>query len=146
MVFTQGATGPSCVLVRFSAMTYASFAIDTVVIRARLDNTTTALPAAVNFTNETASQGHGHMFEFIFPSAPRQPHAAHAIQQHQGQYRIHQRAQHGRAIRQIAEPRPAARAHASRGENRRAACYRMRGGASRRRDNDRSPRRWPMPP
>ncbi len=65
--FTQGGTGASCVLVRFSAQVFvASGAGSTGIFRAFLDNTKAALPESVQFTGNSTSN-EARSFEFIFP-------------------------------------------------------------------------------
>lgn len=64
--FFKGGASASCVIVRFSAITFA--VVDNrVEIRAYLDNGPAALPAAVMYSDGSGGAG-AHSFEFIFPS------------------------------------------------------------------------------
>lgn len=65
--FTQAGPGPSCVVVRFSAMALTSN--NSVNVRAILENNTTALPSDVGFATDDLS------FEFVFPSVAPGNHA-----------------------------------------------------------------------
>lgn len=74
--FTQGGASASCVIVRFSAMTFAFDS--TVIIRAYLDNTTTvALPAAVQYSHNDVGAAGAHSFEFVFPRVAPGNHIVH---------------------------------------------------------------------
>jgi hypothetical protein len=67
--FIQRGTGPSCVVVEFSAVVFAPGA-SRMNIRALLDDTTTAQPGEITFAandNAAAPQDQAHAFNFIFP-------------------------------------------------------------------------------
>jgi hypothetical protein len=65
--FTQGGASASCVLVRFSAETFAEGNENT-LIRAFLDGVTAGLPAEVQYSGTDNGQFSARSFEFIFPS------------------------------------------------------------------------------
>ena len=65
--FTQGGVVASCVIVRFSAQTYAP-AGRSIVVRAFLDNATTAVPAWIEYSGNDASDNHARSYDFVFPS------------------------------------------------------------------------------
>jgi hypothetical protein len=65
--FTQGGTRPGCVVVRFSAQSYAG-ANNTLHVRAFLDNKTAGLPASVQYAAEQNVISDAHAYDFVFPS------------------------------------------------------------------------------
>ena len=65
--FTQGGSGASCVLVRFSAVTYAETGT-AVFVRATLDNTAEAIPAQVQYSGNDGNAARAHSYEFVFPA------------------------------------------------------------------------------
>jgi hypothetical protein len=69
VTFTQGGTGPSCVLVQFSAGTF-QLGGDSVMVRAYLNNTTAAVPAEVQYStdNGVAHASNASSYQFVFPS------------------------------------------------------------------------------
>jgi len=75
VTFTQGGTGASCVVVRFSAD--ASSPADNVVVRAYLDNTTAALPNEAFYSGPDGNSVGAHSFDFIFPSVTPGSHVVH---------------------------------------------------------------------
>jgi hypothetical protein len=67
--FTQGGTGPTCIIVEFSGLAYAA-GTDKMAVRVLLNNTTTAQPGEmVIATNDNASnrQGLARGANFVFP-------------------------------------------------------------------------------
>ena len=64
--FTQGGTKASCVVVRFSAESHVQGA-DSVVVRAYLDKTTSAIPAEIIYSSGDGFNTNAHAFEYIFP-------------------------------------------------------------------------------
>ncbi len=66
ITFTQGGTGPSCVVVRFSAAT-SVVGGGVSRVQAVLDNVTMAEPGQVQFSGENVGSV-SHAFEFLFPS------------------------------------------------------------------------------
>jgi hypothetical protein len=65
--FVQGGNVASCVIVRFSASTYAEGPAR-VIIRARLDNVTDAVPAEITFSGDDGTSANAHAYDFIFPN------------------------------------------------------------------------------
>jgi hypothetical protein len=76
VAFTQGGASPSCVLVRFSAATFAGGA-NNVVVRAFLDGNIVALPTELQYSGYDANVVLARTFEFVFPSVAPGPHALH---------------------------------------------------------------------
>jgi hypothetical protein len=72
LIFIQGGTNPSCVVVRFSA---ASSVIGGGVsrVRAVLDDVSLATPTSISFSGENVSSV-AHAVEFLFPSVAPGPH------------------------------------------------------------------------
>src|SRR4051812_19650762 len=68
VTFIQGGASASCVIVRFSAGTYATGVNEGIILRAYLDNTTAALPSALQFSGDDTTKIRVHSFDFIFPS------------------------------------------------------------------------------
>ncbi|HET7679359.1 MAG TPA: hypothetical protein VFK79_04395 [Xanthobacteraceae bacterium] len=69
VIFTQGGTRPTCVLVQFSAQTF-QLGGDSVMIRATLDNITAAIPAEVQYStapNNAVISG-AYSYQFVFPN------------------------------------------------------------------------------
>jgi hypothetical protein len=66
IIFTQGGTSPSCVIVRFSAETFAA-GNNAVNIRAYLGANVTVLPDEARYSGGDSVVG-THLFEFVFPS------------------------------------------------------------------------------
>ncbi len=66
--FVQGGTSPSCVIVRFSAQTFASSIDNAAVVKAVLDNTVDALPGSVQLSGDDGTKSRAHSYEFVFPS------------------------------------------------------------------------------
>jgi len=67
--FTQGGTGPTCIIVEFSGLAYAA-GTDKMAVRALLNNTTSAQPGEMIIaTNDNASnrQGLARGANFVFP-------------------------------------------------------------------------------
>jgi hypothetical protein len=74
LTFTQGGTGPSCVLVRFSAASSVN-GNSVARVAAKLDNATSAEPVSAQFSGDTVSGGsRAHSFEFLFVNVPPGPH------------------------------------------------------------------------
>jgi hypothetical protein len=72
VIFTQGGIGNGCVIVTFTAETFARFG-RLLQIRAQLDSATTAAPGIVQLSGDDDEDGDGawsrsHAFAFIFPS------------------------------------------------------------------------------
>jgi hypothetical protein len=61
--FVQGGNSPSCVIVKFSAVTFG----DQLLIRALLDGVAVPVPDEVLYSSGD-SQGDAHSFYFVFPS------------------------------------------------------------------------------
>lgn len=75
--FIQRGTGPSCVVVEFSAVVFAPGS-NRMNIRALLDDTTTAQPGEITFaTNDNAAtqQGQARTFTFVLPLIEPGKHA-----------------------------------------------------------------------
>jgi len=66
--FTQGGSSKSCVIVRFSAETFASGPDSAVRVRALLDNTKVAIPAEVTYSAVDNFDRAAHSYEFVFPN------------------------------------------------------------------------------
>lgn len=68
--FVQGGSAPSCVIVRFSAQTFAKG--NGMTVRPLMDVNTRALPAGVQYAAmDCSAEGcgdHSYSFEFVFPS------------------------------------------------------------------------------
>jgi hypothetical protein len=76
--FNQGGTGNSCVIVTFTAETFAP-ASRLLQVRARLDNSVTASPGVVQLSGDDDENGNGdwsrsHAFTFVFPSVASGSH------------------------------------------------------------------------
>jgi hypothetical protein len=79
LIFTQGGSGPGCVLIRYSADVFSSDTPDNVmVVRPLLDSATLATPSQVVFTADDDEDSDGlffrsRAFQFLFPAvAPGQ--------------------------------------------------------------------------
>jgi hypothetical protein len=76
--FTQGGTSSGCVIVTFTAETFARVG-RLLQVRARLDNAVTAAPGVVQLSGDDDEDGdnrwsRAHAFTFIFPSVTPGPH------------------------------------------------------------------------
>ena len=70
--FTQGGTGPSCVIVSLSANSFAvgksPSTPSPLIVRITLDATSVALPSEVDFSDGNDTGNQARAFDFIFPS------------------------------------------------------------------------------
>jgi hypothetical protein len=76
--FLQGGSGNGCVIVTFSAESWAEYG-RLIFVRARLDDAITAAPGAVQFSGDDDEDGDGRWarsraFTFVFPAVPPGAH------------------------------------------------------------------------
>lgn len=66
--FKQGGTKASCVIVRFAALSYGGDGVNSITVRALVDDATPAIPAEIWYGSYEQHAAGVRSFDFIFPS------------------------------------------------------------------------------